>query len=209
MISSRSTRSPPQPQASRRPICIVAGTGPRSCDPVPESEAGLARNTDPTTSHEAARRVKVTEQEELVLRVMRAHPQGLTADQVGQLTGRDKGTMGTRISQLVRKGFLTNTGTRIPTSSGCNAEVRSITADGIARCVNDGFDQWDGAKLSDFEHGVADRFRTEAETRRCQVCGWPATGGPGPVPGKPNKSLTRHLLTAHGIRVDWSGTEAA
>ena len=198
---------PTNPELASVPPTAAGGTGAghRNSDPAPENETGLARNTDPTTSHETARRVNVGAQEQLVLRVMRAHPQGLTADQVGQLTGRNKGTMGTRISQLVRKGYLTNTGTRIRTSDDGVAEVRSITADGIARCINDGLDLWDGATLEHLQHGVADKFRVRAETMRCQICGWVATGGPGSIPGKPNKSLARHLLMAHGVRVDWSG----
>jgi Fic family protein len=74
---------------------------------------GLARSTDPQTSHEAAISVDANRLEMVVLAEFRNAKKGLTADELAKrLPGLPLNTITPRIAPLVRKGYLMPTGRR-------------------------------------------------------------------------------------------------
>ena len=74
---------------------------------------GLARNTDPQTSHDAAGSVDANRLEMVVLAEFRSAKTGLTADELAKrLPGLPLNTITPRIAPLVRKGYLMPTGRR-------------------------------------------------------------------------------------------------
>ena len=73
----------------------------------------LARNTDPETSHEAAKTVSTTQLETIVLNVFMKAPNGLTADELSdRLPTYPLNSITPRIAPLIRKGFLFASGKR-------------------------------------------------------------------------------------------------
>ena len=75
-------------------------------------EQALARRSDPQTSHEAARSVKVNVLESYVLHALKMNPQGLTASEIAEKTGHPLNTISPRTAPLQRKGFIKDSGTR-------------------------------------------------------------------------------------------------
>lgn len=84
-----------------------------------------ARATDPTTSHQAA--LFATDKAEtnrvIALRVLKAHPEGLTDFELADLTGIAQTSIGVRRGQLVKMGLVVQTDKRRPTPSGATAIV--------------------------------------------------------------------------------------
>jgi hypothetical protein len=79
-----------------------------------EPNEAFARTDDPTTSRAAARRVKVTRQQKVIVELHHAQPDtlyGLTTAEMEELTGisRDK-AFGPRIKRMVEKGLLERPG---------------------------------------------------------------------------------------------------
>ncbi len=74
---------------------------------------GLARSTDPDTSHESAASVDASRLEMIVLEEFRGAKKGLTAEELSlRLPGLPLNTITPRIAPLVRKGYLMPTGRR-------------------------------------------------------------------------------------------------
>lgn len=71
---------------------------------------GLARNTDPATSHAAAATLDATEMEELVLAAIRRFPNGCISDQIVETTGRSWNTVTPRLKPLRKKKLVELTG---------------------------------------------------------------------------------------------------
>lgn len=84
---------------------------------------GLARSTDPETSHDAAKLIDASRLEMIVLEEFRGAKKGLTADELAKrLPGLPLNTITPRIAPLVRKGYLMPTGRR-KASSGRSQRV--------------------------------------------------------------------------------------
>jgi DNA-binding MarR family transcriptional regulator len=64
-----------------------------------------ARHTDPATSHDAAK-FDVTRLERIVHETVRRHPNGLTAEEVADITGIDLQSITPRFKPLEDRGFL-------------------------------------------------------------------------------------------------------
>ena len=84
-----------------------------------------ARATDPETSHQAARRAasKAQTHRALALRVLRAHPDGLTDWELADRTGVMQTSIGVRRHELVKAGLVVKTALRRPSPSGCASIV--------------------------------------------------------------------------------------
>jgi hypothetical protein len=75
----------------------------------------FARNTDPDTSHEAAKSMEgeqATKREAQVLAVLKQYPNGLTSHGICKMSGLSWNTATPRIAPLVRKGFVYDSGER-------------------------------------------------------------------------------------------------
>jgi hypothetical protein len=84
---------------------------------------GLARHTDPDTSHESAASINASRIEMIVLEEFKGAAKGLTADELAKrLPGLPLNTITPRIAPLVRKGYLMPTGRR-KASSGRSQRV--------------------------------------------------------------------------------------
>jgi hypothetical protein len=82
------------------------------------------RNTDPDTSHEAAKQVPATELEELVLGIIQKFPDGCIADEVErELFNLRSNSITPRFAALIRKGYIVDTGERRRASSGRSQRV--------------------------------------------------------------------------------------
>ena len=74
---------------------------------------GLARNTDPATSHDAAESIDATRLEMIVLEEFKKAPKGLTAEELSdRLPGIPLNTLTPRLAPLKNKGYLQPTGKR-------------------------------------------------------------------------------------------------
>lgn len=84
---------------------------------------GLARSTDPDTSHESAASVDANRLEMIVLEEFKGAKKGLTAEELSRrLPGLPLNSITPRIAPLVRKGYLMPTGRR-KASSGRSQRV--------------------------------------------------------------------------------------
>jgi Fic family protein len=84
---------------------------------------GLARNTDPATSHEAAESIDATRLEMIVLEEFKKAPKGLTAEELSdRLPGIPLNTLTPRLAPLKNKGYLQPIGKR-KARSGRNQTV--------------------------------------------------------------------------------------
>lgn len=86
---------------------------------------GLARNSDPDTSHIAAETVKphIRELQAIVLGCLKAHPEGLTDEEVQRKTGMYPATQRGRRSELRNMGIVEWAGTKRDTSRGVPSRV--------------------------------------------------------------------------------------
>lgn len=75
---------------------------------VDKTGAPIARTSDPETSHAGASdvRLRAGSQKALLLVVFQAHPNGLTADEAGRLSGLEHTGYWKRVSDLLRAGLL-------------------------------------------------------------------------------------------------------
>jgi hypothetical protein len=73
---------------------------------------GLARRSDPETSHAAAKSVDANRLESVVLGALGRHPSGLTIHEVADLTGVPFESIGPRFRPLVNKGLIHDSGER-------------------------------------------------------------------------------------------------
>jgi len=98
------------------------------------TDHGLARKSDPETSHEAAKEVKIGPLQIAVLRTLRASeqldPPGLTMNQVVEISGRPNESITPRFRPLAKKGLIYNTGEKRRNPSGKLAIVWRITKRG-------------------------------------------------------------------------------
>ena len=85
----------------------------------------LARATDPDTSHQAAlfAAPKAESHRVIALRVLKAHPDGLSDFELSALTGVPQTSIGVRRKELVRMGLVEATDKRRPAPSGAKAIV--------------------------------------------------------------------------------------
>jgi len=84
---------------------------------------GLARSTDPQTSHKAADSIDANRLEMIVLEEFKGAKKGLTAEELSRrLPGLPLNSITPRIAPLVRKGYLIPTGRR-KVSSGRSQRV--------------------------------------------------------------------------------------
>ena len=68
-------------------------------------ELGLARHTDPQTSHDAARKTNATRGEKIVIDSLEKHGP-MTMEEVGNLFGKAADNLGPRFKPLVTKGLI-------------------------------------------------------------------------------------------------------
>jgi hypothetical protein len=88
---------------------------------------GLARNTDPSTSHEAAASVDATELESIVYKVISMFPNGCIGDDVMRMLPQfGIQTISPRYAPLIRKGFVVDTGERRQARSGRSQRVMKV-----------------------------------------------------------------------------------
>lgn len=75
-----------------------------------------ARNSDPATSHDAAKRVEesgvATGQRGMCLRAVQNHPEGLTSKEVAKKAGLDRYQAARRLPELREAGLVVNDGER-------------------------------------------------------------------------------------------------
>lgn len=87
----------------------------------------MVRASDPITSYEAAVAVDATKLEQLVYEVIAKCPNGCIADDVEAALPHIKANSITpRFSQLIRKGFIEDTGEKRKGNSGRNQRVLKV-----------------------------------------------------------------------------------
>ena len=86
----------------------------------------LFRKTDPETSEQAAESVPVMRLENLVYEAIKGSMDGLTPEQIENLTGLRSGSVTPRIAPLIRKGYIYDTGERRKASSGRSQRVLKV-----------------------------------------------------------------------------------
>jgi hypothetical protein len=103
----------------------------------PSPWAGLARNTDPQTSKDAAATVNVSRLESIILDVFSAAPKGLTQDELAaRLPNHPLNTLTPRLAPLIRKGYLVVDGKR-PGKSRKNQRVLKYVSPSISSSIYD------------------------------------------------------------------------
>lgn len=97
---------------------------------------GLARHTDPQTSHEAAKTVKVGKLYISILWVLKDHmhdlPPGLTPNQVAETTGLPTNSVSPRFRPMHQKGLIERTGELRKNLSNTRGAVWIPTTLGLA-----------------------------------------------------------------------------
>lgn len=90
----------------------------------------LARNTDPGTSHMAAKAMTphVNELETVLLKALRESPNGLTMHELVDKTGLWWNTASPRMRPLARKGLVRDSGERRVGRTGKKCIVWKVTA---------------------------------------------------------------------------------
>jgi hypothetical protein len=91
-----------------------------------------ARTSDPDTSHKAAERAlsRGSEDRKQALEAHRAHPEGLTDFELGDLVNRQQTSAGKRRGELRDLGLVRDSGARRASPSGSSAIVWQITEEG-------------------------------------------------------------------------------
>ena len=93
----------------------------------PNPFPGLARNTDPETSHDAAESVDTTALEAIVFDVIRMFPNGCIGDDVVRMLPQyGIQTISPRYAPLIRKGFVVDTGEKRKARSGRSQRVMKV-----------------------------------------------------------------------------------
>lgn len=97
---------------------------------------GLARHTDPQTSHEAAKVVKVGKLYLNILEILKEYmykvPPGLTPNQVAETTGLPTNSVSPRFRPMHEKGLVRRTGELRRNLSGTRGAVWTPTPLGLA-----------------------------------------------------------------------------
>ena len=97
---------------------------------------GLARHTDPQTSHEAASVVKVGKLYLSILEILKEHmhrtPPGLTPNQVAETTGLPTNSVSPRFRPMRQKGLIVRTGELRTNLSRTRGAVWTPTPLGLA-----------------------------------------------------------------------------
>lgn len=89
-----------------------------------EEEKGLARNTDPATSHAAAGKVNIPRLQRVVLEALRNEGE-MTMSEMARCSGEERDSLSPRMKKLVERGLVVDTGrTRVPERFGL-AEARA------------------------------------------------------------------------------------
>ena len=86
--------------------------------------SGLARNTDPDTSHEAAK-IHTSTLEGMVVEVINRNGP-MTTEEIARVLKIDLQSITPRIAPLMRLGILIDTGLRKPGASGRNRRVIGV-----------------------------------------------------------------------------------
>jgi hypothetical protein len=87
----------------------------------------MVRTTDPITSYEAAVLVDATKLEQLVYEAIAKHPNGCIADDVeADLPHLKANSITPRFAQLIRKGFVEDTGEKRKGNSGRYQRVLKV-----------------------------------------------------------------------------------
>ena len=90
----------------------------------PHTWKGLARSTDPDTSHKAAESMNAGSLELLIYYMIKAFPKGCISDDVERMLPHIRShSITPRFSQLIKKGFIVDTGERRTASSGRTQRV--------------------------------------------------------------------------------------
>ena len=90
----------------------------------PEDDRGLARWSDPTTSHQAAAQVNVKGLQQVAAEAhLKAGLRGLTGWELEQATGIRHDTITPRLRPLIRKGILVESGQTRPGPTGVAQRV--------------------------------------------------------------------------------------
>jgi len=93
----------------------------------PNPNPGLARNTDPETSHEAAESFDATELERIVYEVIKQFPNGCIGDDIVKMLPQfGIQTISPRYAPLIRKGWVVDTGERRKARSGRTQRVMKV-----------------------------------------------------------------------------------
>lgn len=85
----------------------------------------VARRSDPSTSHEAAKLAgrKAETHRQLALRTLQCHPEGLTDFQLSEIVQVPQTSIGVRRHELCQLGLVMDSGTRRRAPSGARAIV--------------------------------------------------------------------------------------
>ena len=87
----------------------------------------LARNEDPDTSKDAAKKVDTTKLEQMVYEVIAKYPNGCIAEEViTHFPNHGIQTISPRYAPLIRKGFIEDTGERRKSSTGRSQRVMRV-----------------------------------------------------------------------------------
>jgi hypothetical protein len=93
----------------------------------PNPNPGLARNTDPDTSHDAAESIDTTALEQIVYEVIKQFPNGCIGDDVVKMLPQfGIQTISPRYAPLIRKGWIVDTGEKRQARSGRSQRVMKV-----------------------------------------------------------------------------------
>jgi len=93
----------------------------------PSPNPGLARNTDPETSHDAAESIDTTALERIVYEVIKQFPNGCIGDDVVKMLPQfGIQTISPRYAPLIRKGWVIDTGEKRKARSGRSQRVMKV-----------------------------------------------------------------------------------
>lgn len=127
---------PPHPSGERRWRCDPINGGGHIIIPTsalePVSSSGLARNSDPDTSHAAPLTLDLSADRTRVLLTHAKHAEhGLTDFELAEIHGRAQTSLGKRRGELRDCGLIAATEARRPAPSGAMSTVWRITSDGV------------------------------------------------------------------------------
>lgn len=103
-------------------LCVPNNVSDLDADAAAQRVNSGVRRSDPETSRAAAIGVNPTDRT-IAYNIHRAHPDGLTDDQLAELMGRRPTSAGKRRLELVEAGLIEATAERRPTRTGSSAIV--------------------------------------------------------------------------------------
>jgi Fic family protein len=86
-----------------------------------------ARNSDPVTSHLAAKHLKLDGVYQTILDTLKNYPSGLTIAEIQEITGIPMQTCSPRFAPLRRSGYIENIGKRRNRASNTLAIIWKVT----------------------------------------------------------------------------------